>query len=401
MQDKVDNLGVLYENILITGIRRKKTRSRIFSKRKAPLDYEISGEPISHGSGQLLFFIRKVNHAKAQELQSVGFRFGTPCQVLPLLAEGLGVTIEQLSPCLERMRSHSNKSVLFEEGVHLAFFAARPLLHRGFDVLVLRHAKAMIPSVKLPVLKLEEWHRKFLKRLDNQGVADCFDIIYGNTDPIIKDENEKVFIRAFAEAMTNLAGQVGDGFFKKARFSAKVLLAPSATAEAPTIIAFRIIADAHQASILNEELMFASSRLFFAQQHAFKGSTDNDIFNKCARQDLLMHTRRSGVEFTASGPRLSTKSIMSSRRSSPIWPFARAHDISSITNLMEENSNPPVPYIQQTDEFRMDIQENVPTLSADMELTPSRSNSYGGSSVTEQNTFADELMLMTMRDYQI
>ena len=122
-----------------------------------------------------------------------------------------------------------------------------------------------------------------MQRLDNQTVADCLGRIYGTTDPIIKDQDEKTFIRAFAEGMNNLANQVGDGFFQMARFSAKVLQAPGTTVGSPKIIAFRVIADAHQMSVLNEDFMFASSRLFFAQQHAFNGSVDNEEFNRCVR----------------------------------------------------------------------------------------------------------------------
>ena len=283
MQDKIDDLGVLYEDILVTGTVRNAKKCSILSKRMIPCYIDTSGKPVAKGSGHLLFFARKVSRTKAQELQSVGFRFGTPCQVLSSLAEGLEVTKEQLSPYLERMRSHCNKSILLEEGVHLACFAVRPLLQRGFDILVLRQAKNIIPSVRLPIVKLEKWHLEIMQRLDNQTIADCLGRIYGTTDPIIKDQDEKAFIRAFAEGMNNLANQVGDGFFQRARFSAKVLQAPGTTVESPKIIAFRVIADAHQMSVLNEDFMFASSRLFFAQQHAFNGSVDNEEFNRCVR----------------------------------------------------------------------------------------------------------------------
>ena len=113
-----------------------------------------------------------------------------------------------------------------------------------------------------------------------------------------------------------------------------------------------------------------------------------------------MRIRRSRVEFTVSGPRLPTKSMRSNRGSSRVWPFARGDDTSSMVDLMGDNASPPYPHIQQTDEFRVDMQENVPTLPTDVELTQARTNNYAGSPVMEQHTFADELMSITLRDYR-
>ena len=393
MQDKLDDVGVLYENILVTGTAKRRLR------RWAQPILRMSSHSARNGSGQMLFFVRKVSRVKAQGFQSAGFRFATLPHVLAPLAESMEVTKEQLRSYMEDMRTHNERKKLLEEGVHLACFAVRPLLQRGFDILVCRQAKNMIPTVKLPISKLEDWQTEMLKKFDNQTVAECLDTIDGIADSLPTLE-EHIFIRRFAEAVATLAIEVSSNIFQDARLCAKRLRGPCAFGNPPTVIAFRVIVDAHLLSIVNDNLMFSSSKLFFAQQHAFKGSAENEDFNRYARQDLVTRIRGFGYRFSASGPRFSTKSTKNRRRSSRVWPFLRGSDTSSMTGLIgTADSSSSHPQVHCTNEIHVDIQENVPALSTDTELIQVCSNGYSGSSVSGQ-TFAEALMSITMSDYR-
>ena len=161
-----------------------------------------------------------------------------------------------------------------------------------------------------------------------------------------------------------------------------------------------LFVDAHEISDLNSDFAFISSRLFFTQHHSFHRSIENEEFNRTARQDLIMQVRRSRVEFSATGPRFSTQSTWKSRRSLQIWPFLRDNRTVSMTELDGKGSSPPRPFVHRTDEFRVDIQENVPILNSDIELTPAQGIGYVGSAIIERQTFADVLMALTMRDYR-
>ena len=392
MQDKLDDVGILYENILVTGTAKRRLR-----RWTQPISM-MSSRSARNGSGQMLFFVRRVSRVKAQGLQNAGFRFATLPHVLAPLAESMEVTKEQLRSYMEDMRTHNEKKTLLEEGVHLACFAVRPLLQRGFDILVCRQAKNMIPTVKLPISKLEDWQIEMLKKLENQTVAECLDTIDGIADSLSNPE-EHIFIRRFAEAVATLAIEVNSNIFQDARLCVRRLQAPYAFGNQPTVIAFRVIVDAHLLSIVNDNFMFSSSKLFFAQQHAFKGSAENEDFNRYARQDLVTRIRGFGYRFSASGPRFSTKSTKSSRRSSRVWPFLRGNDSSSMTGLIGTDSSSSHPQVHCTDEIHVDIQENVPALSTDTELIQVHSNGYIGSSVSGQ-TFAEALMSITMSDYR-
>ncbi len=399
MQGKLDDLGILYENTMTTGT--VKGRSKCWNLLRGMLRHALgkSNSSTRNGSGHMLFFVRVVNRSKVQVLQNAGFRFATLPQVLSTLAHSMEVAQDQLGLYMEDMRVYSTTERTIGKGVHLACFAMRPLLQRGFDILVARQAKNIVPTVPLKTLKLEPWHTEILNELDNLTVAECLESIESSSNPF-KNSNRQSFRRDLADAVHELANQIGPNLFQEARFCARTFEAPCASVDPPTIIAFRVIVDAHQISDVNERLMFSSSRLFLAQQHAYKESIENEKFNACARQELVMRVRGFGYRFSASGPRSSAKSFKHGRHPSRVWPFIRGNDTSSMTGLIGSDPPSPYPQVHRTDEIHVDIQEDVPSLNTDMELLRTDNDGCVVGLSAERHTFAETLMALTMGDYR-
>ncbi|KAJ3455612.1 hypothetical protein MRS44_017094 [Fusarium solani] len=56
-------------------------------------------------------------------------------------------------------------------GVHIGFFSIRACVSSGFEVLVQKDARHLLPSTALPLKTLENWHVQFLRRFENMPVS--------------------------------------------------------------------------------------------------------------------------------------------------------------------------------------------------------------------------------------
>lgn len=294
VQLPLEDIGVLDGAIMSTGTLSKSARLKLLSglsTRHTDLDNAEKGRsPILFGRGQLLFLVRRASRSQASRLQSTGYRFATISNVIELLARSMEVTKEELLPQLKRMRDQSENERLLEPGVHLGCFALRPILHRGFDVLVRKDTGNMMPTSILTNSKLEQWQIEVLQRMDNWTVATCCERLRGGS--MFGDPKQQQFSRKLLESLTDLAGRVDSAFFEYARLVATPLRAPcdvskgSSSPQEAFIIAFRVITDAYQPSSLNDRYKFASLRFFLCQQHAHRDSADNAVFARRIRREF-------------------------------------------------------------------------------------------------------------------
>ena len=286
VQLPLEDIGVLDGTIMNTGTLSKSARLKLLhglSTRYNELDNAEKGRPpMIFGRGQLLFLVRRASRSQALRLQSTGYRFATISNVAELLARSMEVTKEELLPQLKRMRDHSVTERLLEPGVHLGCFALRPVIHRGFDVLVRKDGSNMLPTSKLANSKLEQWQIEVLHRMDNWTVAMCCEKLRSGS--LFADPEQQQFSRQLLESLTDLAGRVDSGFFEDARLVATPLRAPcdvsnrNSSSQEAFMVAFRVITDAHQPSSFNDRYEFASLRFFLCQQHAYRDCADNAVF---------------------------------------------------------------------------------------------------------------------------
>lgn len=306
IQERLEDLGVLYEDMVSTGTLRKQSPYKFFSRatNPNPLDFVERGSPLSvFGRGQLLFVTRQADGLAAMNLQATGHRFANIEDVVVNLAMSMEISTEELAPHLEMMRKGAGRQQILAPGVHLACFALRPVVHRGFHVLVSKNAKHLLPTRALAVPKLEQWQRTILNSMDGWTVARCIREL--RTKDMILRESEEPFAQDLLQCIQGLADDVQYSFFQEARLIARPFYAPcfSSNSQAPdqaVVIAFRCFADIHDANTSNLKLEFVPSRLFLAQQHVYRKTSDAAAFACKIRREFVGIAQSNLPEATVS-----------------------------------------------------------------------------------------------------
>ena len=431
LQLPLENIGVLYEGIMNTGTIQRSSRRNLFFKRKNryPVDIDAAEKGNANviiGRGQLLFVVRRVNRADATQIQAAGYRFALVENVIDTLACSMEVTKEELSPYLENLKRHSEKERILEPGVHLACFALRPVFHRGFDIAVRQDAKNLLPTLQLPMNRLEAWHLDFLKGMDNWSVTMCCERL--GDQSLFLPARELRFAHQFLEAMTEMGKQIENSFFREARLIASPVEAPCRSAskihslEYASIIAFRVIVDAHEHETINRTFIFSASRFFLCQQHVYRNSPDHTAFARTIHRELaiLAHnmdqrTRYSVISSPQKSPRRYPSVRLSSIRSEPrslstnrsySMPIRPSLSISptranSRTKKTSLKASPAAVSggSHISSEARIDVSgSNRETNSPDIELASLGIHSEAGVALMESETFADQLMAQTIAE---
>ncbi|MCJ1308354.1 hypothetical protein MMC25_002007 [Agyrium rufum] len=419
IQEPLEKIGVLYDEIMSTGTLR---RNKAAAAHKTTADIERAlPYSVTFGRGQLLFVVRHADKLETSHLQAAGYRFASLSNILDHLARSMQVTSEELRPRLENMRGYAIESKMLEPGVHLVCFALRPLFQRGFDVLVLKNAKNLLPSFQLPVMELQRWQLDFMFRLDNWTVAECLDWLRKPADHFTPDE--RVFSSQLHKAISSLRKQIDNPFFEQARLIARPLSAPcrnvngSGPPGQAKIIAFRVMTDVHESRHLNSEVEFIASRFFLCQQHVYSHSPDHSIFGRRVHREFAMLNRcsnRPGLETRNSIVSNKTfgRDLFSNMPASPSLPkwnlsFQRKgadptgmnSDSSSEKNLVEGQPQNPFGGIHVSNEISIDVHEiRHGERSPDVEMTTLGVTSEAGVAPIERESFVDELLSLTIQE---
>jgi hypothetical protein len=161
MNESVENIGVLFDDILSTGLKRTAKRRPAKSTPSSSVDIERTSTPVPIlGRGQLLFLVRRANRREAEHLQAAGYRFASTQNVVDIVARSMQVNFDELSPRITRMREYANETPLLEPGLHVGCFAVRASVRgggSGFDILVPKGQRNQIPTMQMPLETLDSW----------------------------------------------------------------------------------------------------------------------------------------------------------------------------------------------------------------------------------------------------
>ena len=416
IQEQLINLGVLYDEIMETGTLNQRTNiSSLFkqSRTKGSDDLEPGHEtyPLVISHGQLLFTVRRASKSESSHLQSSGFGFANPANIIDRLAASMQVPPDSIRSHLQRMENYVSQEHVMEAGVHLACFALRPLLQRGFDILVQKEARNLLPSVRLPIARLESMHINVLAKMDGWTVASCLEGLRGKF--LFTSEAERHFVRELHENLIALADSIGDHFFDNARlvsqpFKERRCLSARIEDEA-TIIAFKIITDVHEVTPVSDNLQFTPLRLFITQQHAYKKTNDIEIFSRHIYREFtgLAEIARQHIHHHSTPRRSSYHGIRSLRGRESLkltrgrsWNRMRSmscsvlHDGSSEKNLMYISPSRPLGGLHIEKGFESDVRrgDSIETV----ELRRLGSISEAGASEVEEESFVEKLVAMTV-----
>ena len=428
IQEPLDKLGVLYDEILSTGTLGAKARIWARTGRLSKTADLEKGSPaaVICGRGQLLFVVRSISRAEANQSQARGYRFATITNVTESLARGMQVSQDELRPRLESMHAYSKSRKLLEPGVHLVCFAIRPMVNRGFDVLVCKDFKSLPPTTELPIPHVDAWHVDYLSKLDSWTVNEC--IRFLETRRYSYNRDEQGFARCLVDGIRVLARRIKDPVFLEARLTARPLKTPCYTGpheksvhSQATIIAFRIMTDIHLSQITNSQYEFIPARFFLCQQHVYKDSPDHDIFAARAHRELGLMIQRKN----AANPHFG-RGFMNDPYGSPVsnhiplkkllginWkqPLARqdwsptgtifGDNSSSEKHLVEDQAYQAFGGIHVFQEVTVDVSEaesSTGEQSPDWDMRTLGNRSEVGVVLTEKETYVDELMALTISE---
>ena len=432
LQVPLGEVGLLHGSIVSTGTLSKGGRWKNYRNlwRQNRIDHAEQGlAPNLFGRGQLLFLTRRVNRFESGHFQALGYRFANISNVVESLARGMEISQAELRPHLEIMHRRSEGEYLLEPGVHLACFALRPVLQRGFDIIVRKDIDYLLPTVQLSNSKLEHWQLEILQAMNNWTVATCRERLQGML--LFVKHPEQKFARQLFDAITALASEIDSPFFQDARLVARPLLTPAAyfrgaqSQQQAQLLAFRIIADNYEFSSSYENYKLVPSKFFLVQQHAYTNGKDNDIFGRRILQEFATIAERcssSGAPTTYETRSFLPRSMGSglsfmrqrSRSTSPArsspWlsrsqsTTHRALDdmVSDDSELALINSNPKQSFggIHVLSEVEIDIKKPQllePTIPQ-FELEKMGSTTEASIGNTESPSFADELMILTTEE---
>lgn len=394
------------------------------------IDHAEKGlSPNFFGRGQLLFLTRRVNRFESGHFQALGYRFANISNVVVSLARSMEISPAQLRPHLDDMQRSSEKEHFLEPGVHLACFALRPVLQRGFDIIVRKDIDYLLPTVQLSDSKLEHWQLQILQGMNNWTVATCRERLQGML--LFVNHPEQRFARQLFDAITALASEVDSPFFQDARLFAHPLLAPAADFNGgmpqrqAQLLAFRIIADSHEFTVPYKDYKLVPSKFFLVQQHAYKNSKDNDVFGGRIRREFaaiaercnssgtlttydtrsfLPRSMNSGLGFMRQRSRSAAPARSSTWLSRTRSDNQRALDdiISDETELVSIDSTPKQSFggIHVLSEVQIDIKETefLEPTNSHCELERMGSTTEAGIGNAEPPSFADELMIVTTEE---
>ncbi|KAH0565108.1 hypothetical protein GP486_001492 [Trichoglossum hirsutum] len=306
----LEKLGVLYDEILNTGVTKKS--DRLIPKPDSVTKDAESGtsEPYTpYGRGQLLFVVRQLDAAEAADSQALGYRFTEPGNVIDILAKSMQVGREDLQTHIEDMRTSCTHEYILEPGVHLACFAIRACVRGGFDVLVRKDAKNLLPTTQLRASQLSQVGLDVIQTLEGLSVRDC--LIRLRNKPTCSGDEEHTFVTQFYDALVALAEMIDEPLTEEAALLTTPILAPcrgrgpqSVPGQA-TLIAFRTIVPI-QSQAPCDQLQFSPLSLFNTQQQVYSNSTSHDTFTHAIHREFADNlSSKNGPGVTQAGKQSS------------------------------------------------------------------------------------------------
>lgn len=277
LRETLPSAGVLWDQILPTGAGVSLPDPQV---RSTPPDSPINASPKNetedlaekglhprhgqYGRGSLMFVVRRMQQDRdAERWSTVGYRFADIEQVSATIATRMQIQTPGLEHKLRQMALYADHETDADAGVHLGLFGIRARVGQsGFEVMVQREARNLLPSVKLGLTKLEPWQVGILRRFENMSMVAMDRSVKTWTT---STTSERVFVNQLSSAIQALRDSLQDESLENAIFSAELINLPSQSDDSKTMLVFSIVVPIH-AVANNPDCEFVSLGLFKAHQ---------------------------------------------------------------------------------------------------------------------------------------
>lgn len=297
MKNPIADAGVLWEEILVTGSGPAPDEGRLSGEsaeddKKVPRvrmeDLEKGQGKKAGGNGSLMFLVSKVeSEADIARLGAAGYRFAEVGPASGYLATSMRIKDRDVEKKFRDMATYLDPKPKFQPGVHLGFFGLRPrATGPGYDVLVRKEAKSLLPSVRLPLEKLSSWHVDFLQRLEGVSVGEMERKL-----PSLSglSERETSLAGRLADAVQDLRMWVGDRIIEDAVLAAHTFQVPceggTSGKSTATLIVFRLVMP-NRARVVSSNCTFIPLSLFKIHQLTAPVSQHHLAFSRAVHKEL-------------------------------------------------------------------------------------------------------------------
>ncbi len=414
LNKKLENLGVLYEDIMMTGTTSygENSRPKTQDSLESAIDVERGvgrQEPLILGRGQLLFIVRRADATEAARLKAAGYRFAMLDHVMDHLASSTQTSRKEIEPRIHRMLEYANNDPFLTPGVYLSCCAIRARPHGRWEILTKKSKPAQLPSIPL----CSEWtrmHKSVLSTMDGWTMNTCLRWLNLKSD--FKSATEKDFVRKLYDAMCYLANTISEPWISEAVLSASVIAAPCSTRDpyssspcggldpSAVIIVFRKLVDCH-ARASSSELVFSPLNFFRAQQRVFSGCRDHAIFSRDNHVEFERFLRRQS-SLSSSSPSIPSPVVTSAPRSgsrprnprSWSWMSRDREDGAMVGDMAVKNA------IVVRNEVSVDVRRvgKKGSLVEEMEMEELKFGDECAVLGEEEPTFVDELFKMLVEE---
>ncbi|KAI0137527.1 hypothetical protein BJ170DRAFT_65522 [Xylariales sp. AK1849] len=307
MKADVSDVGVLWDEILPTGAGISPRQRRAETDAIVEKDGRVS--PVSagnadilaekgeswrarqeYGRGSLMFMVRRLENARdVEKIQAAGFRFAEVNQVSGIIGSSMQIKTRNLSAKLKAMATYAQENTMMEPGVHLGLFGVRARVGGlGFDVLVRKETRNLLPSMKMSLEHLEPWQVDFIRRLDRTNVP----ALCQKLDALKKlSPREMLFASQLYDTIEALRAWVDDPIFDEATLTSKLVQVPcrawagSTSATTCTLITLRLVIPIH-VNIQSPKCEFIPLSFFKVHQLVYKDSPHHTAFSRSVHREI-------------------------------------------------------------------------------------------------------------------
>ncbi|KAH7142919.1 hypothetical protein B0J13DRAFT_503327 [Dactylonectria estremocensis] len=236
LHEDLASVGLLWDEILPTGSGPKRPHEHVDAENEV-------GWQQGYARGSLIVLVRRVNNdSEAQRLISSGHCFADLRQVCDIIRCSMQIQSADFEAKLRDMASYATELDLVSPGVHLGFFAIKPRVKLGFEVLVRKGSRHLLPSTALPIKRFEPWQAEFLKQLHDLTVAKLLQSLGEGGSS--RSPRETDFALQLGDAIVALGEFVQEPFFEDATFSPTIVRLSGRQAET-FMIALRLVIPIH------------------------------------------------------------------------------------------------------------------------------------------------------------
>lgn len=253
-KETLANVGQLWDDILPTGGGAARPDRELHSAGKDSLSESDLAEKglqrrrHEYGRGSLMFLVRRVqNEREIARLEAAGYRFAELRQVSNIISSSMQIKCWDFEERMQTMAANADEENTLEPGVHLGFFGIRARVGSyGFDVLVRKNARNLLPSMQLPIARLETWHQEFLQQLNGMSASN----LSRRLDALRRlSSRESVFTTQLFDALESLREWIDPSVFDEAILSSKVVTLPTRTEradqQATSMLVLRLVIPIH------------------------------------------------------------------------------------------------------------------------------------------------------------